>query len=93
MFSHISLFSDFFQRQSFSLTQSEIPWLFPDLEEIFHPDLSWLVATMQDLLPVSKLVTVKLWNNLEPFLKLSQSVKNFKRSLRSQLLDHFVNTS
>ena len=48
---------------------------------------------MQDLLPVSKLVTVKLWNNLEPFLKLSQSVKNFKRSLRSQLLDHFVNTS
>ena len=55
MFSQISLFSDFFQRQSLTLTQSEIPWLFHDLEEIFHRDLSWLVATMQDLLPVSKL--------------------------------------
>jgi len=37
--------------------------------------------------------TVKLWNNLESFLKLSPSVKIFKRSLRSQLLDNFVNTS
>ena len=37
--------------------------------------------------------TVKLWNNLESFLKLSPSVKFFKRSLRSQLLDNFVNTS
>ena len=37
--------------------------------------------------------TVKLWNNLESFLKLSLSVKSFKRSLRSQLLDNFVNTS
>ena len=37
--------------------------------------------------------TVKLWNNLESFLKLSPSVKSFKRSLRSQLLDNFVNTS
>ena len=55
MFSQISLFRDFFQRQSLTLTQSEIPWLFHDLEEIFHRDLSWLVATMQDLLPVSKL--------------------------------------
>ena len=30
--------------------------------------------------------TVKLWNNLESFLKLSPSVEIFKRSLRSQLL-------
>ena len=37
--------------------------------------------------------TVKLWNNLESFLKLSPSVEVFKRSLRSQLLDNFVNTS
>ena len=37
--------------------------------------------------------TVKLWNNLESFLKLSPSVEIFKRSLRSQLLDNFVNTS
>ena len=37
--------------------------------------------------------TVKLWNNLESFLKLSQYVEIFKRSLRSQLLDNFVNTS
>ena len=37
--------------------------------------------------------TVKLWNNLESFLKLSPSVKSFKHSLRSQLLDNFVNTS
>ena len=37
--------------------------------------------------------TVKLWNNLESFLKLSPSVDIFKRSLRSQLLDNFVNTS
>ena len=37
--------------------------------------------------------TVKLWNKLESFLKLSPSVKLFKRrSLRSQLLDNFVNT-
>ena len=35
--------------------------------------------------------TVKLWTNLESFL--SQSVEIFKRSLRSQLLDNFVNTS
>ena len=60
MFSQISLFSDFFQRQSSSLAQSEIPWLFPDLEKIFHPDLSWLVATMQDLKPVSKLANEQL---------------------------------
>ena len=33
----------------FPRAQSEIPRLFPDLEEIFHPDLSWLMATMQDL--------------------------------------------
>ena len=32
----------------------------PDLEEIFHPDLSWLAATMQDLLPVSKLANEQL---------------------------------
>ena len=38
-------------------------------------------------------MTVKLWNNLESFLKLSPSVEVFKRSLRSQLLDNFVNTS
>ena len=37
--------------------------------------------------------TFKLWNNLEFFLQLSTSVKSFKRSLRSQLLDNFVNTS
>ena len=37
--------------------------------------------------------TVKLWNNLESFLKLSTSVEIFKRSLRSQLLDNFLNTS
>ena len=37
--------------------------------------------------------TVKLWINLESFLKLSPSVEVFKRSLRSQLLDNFVNTS
>ena len=37
--------------------------------------------------------TVKLWNNLESFLKLSPSVEIFKRSLRSQLLENFVNTS
>ena len=37
--------------------------------------------------------TVKLWNNLESFLKLSPSAEIFKRSLRSQLLDNFVNTS
>ena len=37
--------------------------------------------------------TVKLWNNLESFLKLSPSVEIFKRSLRSLLLDNFVNTS
>ena len=37
--------------------------------------------------------TVKLWNNLESFLKLSPSIEIFKHSLRSQLLDNFVNTS
>ena len=37
--------------------------------------------------------TVKLWNNLEPSLKLSQSVQIFKRLLRNQLLDNFVNAS
>ena len=37
--------------------------------------------------------TVKLWNNLESFLKLSPSVEIFKRSLRSQLLHDLVNTS
>ena len=37
--------------------------------------------------------TVKLWNNLESFLKLSPSIDIFKRSLRSLLLDNFVNTS
>ena len=37
--------------------------------------------------------TVLLWNNLEPFLKSSQTVKLFKHSLRSQLLENFVNTS
>ena len=37
--------------------------------------------------------TVKLWNNVESFVKLSPSVKIFKLSLRSQLLDNFVNTS
>ena len=37
--------------------------------------------------------TVKLWNNLEPFLKLSQSVQIFKCLLRNQLLDNFVNAS
>ena len=35
----ISLFPDFFQRLKLSLTQSEIPWLFPDLKEIIFPDL------------------------------------------------------
>ena len=34
-----------------------------------------------------------LWNNLESFLKGSQSVKILKFSLRSQFLDNFVNTS
>ena len=34
----MSLFPDFFQRCKFSLTQSEIPWLFSDLEEFFIPD-------------------------------------------------------
>ena len=37
--------------------------------------------------------TVKLWNNLESFLKLSPSDEIFKRSLSSQLSDNFVNTS
>ena len=37
--------------------------------------------------------TVKLWNNLESFLKLNASVKIFTRSLRSQLSHNFVNTS
>ena len=37
--------------------------------------------------------TFKLWNNLESFLKLSPSAEIFKRSLRSQLLVNFVNTS
>ena len=37
--------------------------------------------------------TVKLWNNLQSFLKLSPSVEIFKRSLRIQVLDNFVNTS
>ena len=37
--------------------------------------------------------TVKLWNNLESLLKLSPSFEIFKRSLTSQLLDNFVNTS
>ena len=37
--------------------------------------------------------TVKLWNNLESFLKLNASVKIFTRSLRSQLSNNFVNTS
>ena len=36
--------------------------------------------------------TVNLWNNLESFLKLSPSVKILKCSLRSQLLDNFLNT-
>ena len=43
----ISLFPDFFQRLKFSLTRSEIPWLFRDLEEIlFSLTISWPVATM-----------------------------------------------
>ena len=33
----ILLFPDFFQRLKFSLTWSETPWLFSDLEEIFFP--------------------------------------------------------
>ena len=37
--------------------------------------------------------TVKLWNNLESFLKLSPSDEIFKLSLSSQLSDNFVNTS
>ena len=37
--------------------------------------------------------TIKLGNNLEPFLKLIQSVHIFKRLLRNQLLDNFVNDS
>ena len=37
--------------------------------------------------------TVKLWNNLEPFLKWRQSVKSFKGSLTNQLLDNFLKTS
>ena len=37
--------------------------------------------------------TVKLWNNLISSLKLSPSVKIFKRSLRRQLLHNFVSTS
>ena len=37
--------------------------------------------------------TVKLWNNLELFLKLSKSVQIFKRLFRNQLLDNFVNAS
>ena len=37
--------------------------------------------------------TIKLWDNFEPSLKLSQSVHIFKRLLRNQLLDNFVNAS
>ena len=37
--------------------------------------------------------TIKLWNNLEPSLKLSQSVHVFKRLLRNQRLDNVVNAS
>ena len=39
------------------------------------------------------LFQAKLWNNLEPFLKLIQSVHIFKRLSRNQLLDNFVNDS
>ena len=37
--------------------------------------------------------TVGLWNNLDPLLKSSRSVQVFKRILKNQLLDNFVNTS
>ena len=37
--------------------------------------------------------TIKLWNNVEPSLKLSQSVHVLKRLQRNQLLDNFVNAS
>ena len=34
--------------------------------------------------------TIELWNNLEPFLKLIQSVHIFKRLSRNQVFDNFV---
>ena len=37
--------------------------------------------------------TIKLWNNSKPSFKLSHSVQVFKRLLRNQLLDNFVNAS
>ena len=37
--------------------------------------------------------TIKLWNNLKPSFKLSHSVQVFKRLLRNQLFDNFVNAS
>ena len=43
----MSLFPDFFQRLEFSLTRSEIPWLFPDIEEFFPLAIFWPVATMK----------------------------------------------
>ena len=45
------------------------------------------------LLKENFLFQAKLSNNLEPFLKLIQSVHIFKRLLRNQLLDNFVNAS
>jgi len=37
--------------------------------------------------------TIGLCNNLESYLKSSQSVKGFKRLLKNKLLDNFVNAS
>ena len=44
-----SLFPVCFQRIKISLTWSEIPWLSPDLEEIFSLTISCPVATMFDI--------------------------------------------
>ena len=70
-----------------------------------HSNDSLFFTLVKNILPVSELAneqlgkaksyyyrTVKLWNNLDSFLKLSPSVEIFRRSLRSQLLDNFVNT-
>ena len=58
----IFLFPDFFQRLKLSLTQTEIPWLFPDLEEIIFPDLRQppLKGTVSRYCPcVSSLFTMR----------------------------------
>ena len=55
----ISLFPDLFQRLQFSLTRTEIPWLFRDLEEIlFSLTISWPVTTMTATAYVGSSLTV-----------------------------------